>query len=57
MFHTLIEIDSGEGRGGIKADDIDLINISKILMKNKFTKLQWVMAHVGHSYVRKKEKL
>ena len=49
-FKILIEIDSGEGRGGIKPTDNKLLEISSIFNLCKYTSLSGVMTHAGHSY-------
>ncbi len=43
---TLIEIDTGESRGGVTPDDDDLLTIASLLGPN----LAGVMTHAGHSY-------
>lgn len=45
-FRVLIELDSGDSRAGIKADDPSLIEIGRELR----AKLAGVMTHAGHSY-------
>jgi len=44
--HTLIEIDTGESRGGVPPDDDALLEIGEILGP----RLAGVMTHAGHSY-------
>jgi D-serine deaminase-like pyridoxal phosphate-dependent protein len=43
---TLIEIDTGESRGGVTPDDDDLLEIATVLG----ARLAGVMTHAGHSY-------
>ena len=43
---TLIEVDSGEGRGGVHPDSDELMDIAQILGLS----LTGVMTHAGHSY-------
>ena len=43
---VLIEIDCGESRGGMPADDADLLEIARILGGN----FLGIMSHAGHSY-------
>ena len=43
---TLIEIDTGESRGGVTPDDDDLLKIAAVLGP----RLDGVMTHAGHSY-------
>ena len=49
-FDILIEIDSGEGRGGLKGNDKSLKEISYIFKNQKISKLIGIMTHAGHSY-------
>ena len=49
-LEVLIEIDCGEGRGGINFKDQNIIEISKIFNNCKHSKLIGVMSHAGHSY-------
>ena len=56
-FETLIEIDSGEGRGGLNTKDEAIMKeITSIFKNNKFTKLVGVMTHAGHSYATNDKK-
>ncbi|MCF6316794.1 MAG: alanine racemase [Marinosulfonomonas sp.] len=43
---VLIEIDCGESRGGLPADNVGLLDIARILGDN----FHGVMSHAGHSY-------
>lgn len=45
-FKVLIEMDSGDGRAGIKSNDPSIIEMARILGD----KLAGVMTHAGHSY-------
>ena len=49
-LEILIEIDSGEGRSGLKPYDKKLNEISSILKEQSETQLMGVMTHAGHSY-------
>ena len=49
-LEILVEIDSGEGRSGLKPNDKKLIEIASIFKPNSYTRLMGVMAHAGHSY-------
>ncbi|MDC1086010.1 alanine racemase [Alphaproteobacteria bacterium] len=49
-FEVLIEIDCGEGRGGINFQDENIREISKIFDECGYSKLIGVMSHAGHSY-------
>jgi D-serine deaminase-like pyridoxal phosphate-dependent protein len=50
QFAVLIEIDSGQGRGGVPADSEDLLEIGRILHHSAGTELAGVLTHAGHSY-------
>lgn len=45
-FRVLVELDSGDGRAGVKPDSESLIDVARALG----TKLHGVMTHAGHSY-------
>jgi D-serine deaminase-like pyridoxal phosphate-dependent protein len=49
-FEILIEIDCGEGRGGLSAKDKNIKEISKVLNNCNKTKLMGILTHAGHSY-------
>jgi D-serine deaminase-like pyridoxal phosphate-dependent protein len=49
-FEILIEIDSGEGRGGLRPNDKLIQEISNTLYNCSRTKLMGVLTHAGHSY-------
>ncbi len=49
-FDVLIEIDSGEGRTGILADDPALLDIAKVLHGGTHTNFAGVLTHGGHAY-------
>tara|TARA_A100001037_G_scaffold291412_1_gene305482 strand:+ start:53 stop:1129 length:1077 start_codon:yes stop_codon:yes gene_type:complete len=46
----LIEVDSGEGRAGILADDPDFLEIARLINGAPNMNLMGVMTHAGHSY-------
>lgn len=46
----LIEIDCGEHRGGIGADDPDLITIAQLFDREPMISFLGIMTHAGHSY-------
>ena len=49
-FEILIEIDCGEGRGGLNFQDENIKEISKVFDECEHSKLIGVMSHAGHSY-------
>ena len=49
-FSVYIEIDCGEHRSGISADDAALLEIAETLSSAPTVSLVGVMAHAGHSY-------
>ncbi len=49
-FTVLIEIDTGDRRGGIDAESPTLIDIGRALHGNAGTELRGILAHAGHSY-------
>jgi D-serine deaminase-like pyridoxal phosphate-dependent protein len=49
-IEVLIEIDSGEHRGGVAADDPALLEIAGALQGIREVSLAGVMTHAGHSY-------
>tara|TARA_B100000131_G_scaffold322246_1_gene375547 strand:+ start:2537 stop:3682 length:1146 start_codon:yes stop_codon:yes gene_type:complete len=49
-LEILVEIDSGEGRSGIRPNDKKLKEIVSVLKQNNNTHLMGVMTHAGHSY-------
>jgi len=49
-FEILIEIDCGEGRGGLNFQDENIREISKVFDECEHSKLIGVMSHAGHSY-------
>jgi len=49
VFDILIEIDSGQGRGGIAPDDPRVIEIARAL-DGRGARLAGVLTHAGHSY-------
>src|SRR5262245_35720684 len=49
-IEVLIEIDSGEHRGGIVPDDAELLMIADTLRAAPGPRLAGVMTHAGHSY-------
>lgn len=49
-FDVLIEIDSGEGRTGILADDPTLLDIARVLYDGTHTNFAGVLTHGGHAY-------
>jgi D-serine deaminase-like pyridoxal phosphate-dependent protein len=46
----LIEIDCGEHRGGLQAEDPKLIELARAIATSPHLALRGVMAHAGHSY-------
>jgi D-serine deaminase-like pyridoxal phosphate-dependent protein len=49
-FDFLIEVDCGEHRSGLPADDPMVIEIAATLARGKYTNFCGVMTHAGHSY-------
>ena len=49
-FKILIEVDSGEGRAGILADDPTFLEIAHLIDDTPNMELMGVMTHAGHSY-------
>lgn len=49
-FKTLIEVDCGDGRGGIVPDDPRLMETAAACQKDGTTVLHGVLTHAGHSY-------
>ena len=49
-FEILIEIDCGEGRGGLSAKDKNIKEISEVLNNCNETRLVGILTHAGHSY-------
>ncbi|MBM3599701.1 MAG: hypothetical protein FJX35_15935 [Alphaproteobacteria bacterium] len=49
-FSTLIEVDTGDRRGGVPASSDDVIEIGRALHGNRGAALAGVLAHAGHSY-------
>ncbi len=50
VFRVLLEIDSGEGRAGLRPDDPELIEIAGRLHRAAGVELVGVLTHAGHSY-------
>ena len=49
-FRILIEVDSGEGRAGVLADDPVFLEMARVINDASNMKLMGVMTHAGHSY-------
>jgi D-serine deaminase-like pyridoxal phosphate-dependent protein len=49
-FPTLVEIDTGDRRGGVPADSAELIEVGRVLHGSAGAELRGVLAHAGHSY-------
>jgi len=47
---VLIEIDTGQGRGGLVPEEPTLVPLGEILHRSGGTSLQGVLTHAGHSY-------
>lgn len=50
IIDVLIEIDSGEGRGGVSPEGEALLKVGGVLHNGVATRLAGVMGHAGHSY-------
>ena len=50
LFRILIEVDSGEGRAGVLADDPVFLEMARVINDASNMKLMGVMTHAGHSY-------
>ncbi len=51
VVNIYVEIDTGKGRTGVKADDKDLIlDLLTHIDGNKYTKVKGLYLHAGHSY-------
>jgi len=48
-FKLLIEIDSGDNRGGLRADSAELLQIAEVIAASS-ARLQGLLTHGGHSY-------
>jgi D-serine deaminase-like pyridoxal phosphate-dependent protein len=48
-FKLLIEIDSGDNRGGLQADSAELLQIAEVIAASSAS-LQGLLTHGGHSY-------
>ncbi len=49
QFKVLIEIDSGDNRGGLQPDSKELLQIAE-LIKNSAAYFEGILTHAGHSY-------
>ena len=49
-FHVLIEIDTGDGRGGVQPQGPELLDIARIIDGNGAASLAGVLTHAGNSY-------
>ena len=49
-FHVLIEIDTGDGRGGVLPNGPELLDIGRIIDGSPAASLAGVLTHAGHSY-------
>lgn len=49
-FQVAVEIDCGEHRSGLMADDPELVRIATLLDRSPQTSFRGVMTHAGHSY-------
>lgn len=56
-FRALIEIDTGDGRGGVPADGKDLPEIARALTATNTVTLMGVLTHAGQSYDERDPKL
>ena len=48
-YKLLIEIDSGDNRGGLQADSEEILQIAEVI-KESNSNLEGVLTHAGHSY-------
>lgn len=49
-FHVLIEIDTGDGRGGVQPQGPELLDLARIIEAAPAASLCGVLTHAGHSY-------
>jgi len=48
-YKLLIEVDSGDNRGGLQADSVEMLQIAEVIADSSVS-LQGLLTHAGHSY-------
>lgn len=50
VFEFLVEVDCGDGRGGLAADSDQLVEVARRLDEGMGTAVRGILTHAGHSY-------